>query len=279
MTIRFLKHELMEESKIRSMSEEIAEELQKQVEKEELARHISTARAEIEHNMEQPAAQAANGVGEMSFFAAVKKAAEPHIKKITKFGMKDIKAQGATLIGLLPLIGGGSAAMSAGKATYEAARLEGASKFRAGLIGFRTGSSELRAAQAAKFGHVLKGEKELYDAARLEGAGKIRASVMSRQGEALQFGKHLTMEKIMEAVDLTPDVPPLVSLTSGVAGLVLPGVGAIPGAWQMVANRLELIKESAGAGIDVGKVVLGKIDEKINGLKRPEVAQSAKAFV
>lgn len=86
------------------------------------------------------------------------------------------------------------------------------------------------------------------------------------------------VEKTLDFINPTPDVPHKVALASFGADLLVPGAGVIPSIWQFVDNKIksgQLYFETAGKGFEIVK---RHWDKKFNRLKEPDVAKAADVF-
>ncbi len=121
---------------------------------------------------------------------------------------------------------------------------------------------------------------ELVDAAILEGATASQAKALATganvvgKGEIVYPLTHLIgetgakkLDKVLKALDPHPDVDPRIVMAFGVAGTVVPGVGAVPAALELTMLNFKDIKNAASATKEVGSIIT----------KSPELA-SAKLF-
>lgn len=101
-------------------------------------------------------------------------------------------------------------------------------------------------------------------------------------GAKKQFGKDVlvgTGLHLMHKFDPFPDVPSALTTVAGLAEFVLPGANILPAVWQLVHNKAEWAKMYGGLALDMGKVVMKRMDGKFNEAKKPDVMAAAATFV
>lgn len=317
------------------MEEQVAE-MEKIAETDELRHEVSEARTHIEQEMRDPAQTTADAAGEVGLVKALWDTALSRKDKIKDLTFKDIKATGAALISVIPLVGEagtlaklGSAAAK-GKTAFNVSR---GSEVMSGMTSGRIANKEiLQKAMAVKarreFGQALRAVprnpvhlvsdplqsgKEAWDARQalkglektkvvVPGAGlsgdfisEVNRGVLKRlNAEKIvdaktaydvakkQFGKDTLISgalHLMHKVDPFPDVPPQLAMVAGLAEFVLPGANILPAVWQLGRNKIEWAKMYGGMALDMGKVVMNRLDGKLTTAKKPDMMAAAGAFV
>lgn len=314
--------------------EEQVSEMEKIAETDELKHEVAEARTHIEQDMRDPARATADAAGEVSLVKALWDTALSRKDKIKDLTFKDIKATGAALLSVVPLVGEagtlakiGSAAAK-GKTAFNVSR---GSEVMSGMTSGRIANPEiLQKAMAVKarreFVQALKAvprnpvhlvsdplqsAKEAWDArkgiqeigktadqvARLGEVGalggdssRIEATLAAKMVDAQktysvakkQLGKDTLISgalHLMHKVDPFPDVPPKLAMVAGLAEFVLPGANILPAVWQLGRNKIEWAKMYGGLALDMGKVVMKRLDGKLSAAKKPDVMAAAAAFV
>lgn len=113
-------------------------------------------------------------------------------------------------------------------------------------------------------------------------AGKLTEAQKAYGVAKKQFGKDTLISgalHVMHKIDPFPDVPPQLAMVAGLAEFVLPGANILPAVWQLGRNKFEWAKMYGGLAIDMGKVVMKRMDGKFNEAKKPDVMAAAGAFV
>lgn len=310
--------------------EEQVPEMEKIAEKDELNHEIAEARAQIEQAMRDPARATADAAGEVGLVKALWDTALSRKDKIKDLTFKDIKATGAALLSVVPLVGEagtlaklGSTA-EAGKTYMSVRKLDNAAR-KSGEFSWVVVDRALRKGtfvDALKnvprnpthlVSDPLKSGKETWDARKvLKGLEKTKVVVPGAQepqnfiaqanqvvlenikaGKIIdaktaygvakkQLGKNMLISgalHVMHKVDPFPDVPPQLVMVSGLAEFVLPGANILPAVWQLGRNKIEWAKMYGGMALDMGKVVMKRMDGKLNEAKKPDVTAAAGVFV
>ncbi|MFZ2206927.1 MAG: hypothetical protein WA061_06325 [Microgenomates group bacterium] len=149
--------------------------------------------------------------------------------------------------------------------------------------------------------------QELVDAAVLEGATASEAKALATGAKVLDGGKvayplsHLIgetgakkLDKALKALDPYPDLHPGVVAAFGAAGIVIPGVGAIPNGIEIAILNVKDMKNAAGAvkesvsiiskSPEVQQVkdftsgIIQGITNRINRAAGPQMGQARAAF-
>jgi hypothetical protein len=125
---------------------------------------------------------------------------------------------------------------------------------------------------------LLAGEKALT-------GGGVFPAIKDVTGEALRKGKENVPKFLLHNLhradsffDLDPDVPAQVRKWTSLASWIIPPVGAISGAWQLVHNGIEQVKTIYSLGKDTTQLIKNRLFTKIEEQKAPEVAAAAKEF-
>lgn len=111
-------------------------------------------------------------------------------------------------------------------------------------------------------------------------AMKVARSLAANK--TIEAGKNVGMvaaHTILHKLDPFPDVPPQLAMVAGLAEFVLPGSNILPAVWQLAHNKVEWAKMYGGLALDMGKVVMKRMDGKLNEAKKPDVMAAAGAFV
>ena len=306
----------------------------------ELAERISHAQAEILAQGQNPEAVVGRNIAEMGFMQALWETAKPHTKKLREINFKNLKAQGAALLSLIPVIGQGKAFLStvgvvkgyeAGAKAYKAekgwrkvkaigagfgrAMAENApelakagslfEKARAGsMVGYLEKEGALRAERiAASIAHGtyesskdaakalkagLSWNKEVAKKAVAEGLD-LAADAAGKTGVGRWAFKQIEKRKIPTMnilsnpekragigafLDLTPDVPGWLSLTTAVGEVVgIHGIDVIPAALQMGKNTVDYVKTYSALTNDVLNLAIDRVTGRGKG-----VAKAAQLF-
>lgn len=308
------------------MEEQVAE-MEKIAEQGELKHEVAEAKTHIEKDMLDPAKQTADAAGEVGLVKALWDTAASRSDKIKDLAFKDIKATGAALISVIPLVGEagtlaklGSAA-EAGKTYMKVRKLNNAAR-KSGEFSWlldnalskgkfvdalrnvprnpvhlvsdpiqsgkeawaaRKGIQEIgkTADQVARLGEVgaLGGDSSLIEATLDE---KMVDAQKTYSVAKKQLGKDTLVSgalHVMHKIDPFPDVPPQLAMVAGLAEFVLPGANILPAVWQLGRNKFEWAKMYGGLALDMGKVVMKRLDGKLNEAKKPDVMAAAGVFV
>lgn len=138
---------------------------------------------------------------------------------------------------------------------------------------------------------------ELYEAAMMETnnpllaaqkavtGGGVFPAIKDVAGEAYQKGKEKFPKFILHNLhradqffDLDPDVPLQVRKWTGLASWIIPPIGAISGAWQLVHNGIEQVKTTFELGKEATQLIKNRLSKKMDEQKAPEVVAAAKEF-
>lgn len=147
----------------------------------ELASKITDAQLEILPEGKNPEAVAVRNIEELGFFQALWETAKPHTKKLLEINFKNLKAQGALVLSLIPVLGEGKALLStvgikegfkAGKVAFQAEK--GLSKYKAIGVGLARAAAE-NAPSAAKAGSLFAKTAEGSQVLKLQAQGAVRA--------------------------------------------------------------------------------------------------------
>lgn len=135
--------------------------------------------------------------------------------------------------------------------------------------------------QVARLGEVgvLGGDPSRLEATLAEKMGDAEKAY---SGAKKQFGKDVligTGLHLMHKFDPFPDVPSALTTVAGLAEFVLPGANILPAVWQLAHNKIEWTKMYGGLALDMGKVVMKRMDGKFNEAKKPDVMAAAATFV
>lgn len=311
--------------------EEQVPEMEKIAETDELKHEVSEARTHIEQDMRDPARATADAAGEVGLVKALWDTALSRSDKIKDLVFKDVKATGAALLSVVPLVGEagtlarlGSAAQ-AGKVVsteWKAVNIAKASKLKDVEVlarqssrlakgklwqaikeiprnpvrlvsdpiqsgkeawAARKGIQEIgkTADQVARLGEVgaLGGDSSLIEATL---AAKMVDAQKTYSVAKKQLGKDTLVSgalHLMHKVDPFPDVPPQLAMVAGLAEFVLPGANILPAVWQLGRNKIEWAKMYGGMALDMGKVVMNRLDGKLTTAKKPDMMAAAGAFV
>lgn len=142
---------------------------------------------------------------------------------------------------------------------------------------------------AHPIGSATEAGKASYDFAK-----KAMTATTSAELKAMKAARGLAAQKGMEAgknvgmvaahsllhkIDPFPDVPPQLAMVAGLAEFVLPGANILPAVWQLGRNKFEWAKMYGGMALDMGKVVMKRLDGKLTTAKKPDMMAAAGAFV
>lgn len=100
--------------------------------------------------------------------------------------------------------------------------------------------------------------------------------------KTVEAGKNIgmvTAHSLLHKIDPFPDVPPQLAMVAGLAEFVLPGANLVPALWQLGRNKIEWAKMYGGMALDMGKVVMNRLDGKLTIAKKPDMMAAAGAFV
>lgn len=306
----------------------------------ELAERIDRARQEVAAQGQDPQAVAGRNIAEMGFMKALLETAKPHAKKLQEIQFKDMKAKGAALLSLIPVVGEGKAFLSTvgvakgfekGVQTFKAEK--GLWKIKAIGKGFGRAMAE-NAPEAAKAGSLFEKARAGSVVAREQAAAAVRAENIAKNialssyetardaqkalKGAEKWNKAVTKVAINESLDaaaaaagksgagkwafkefekrkltgmkilgnpekragiwhfldLTPDVPGWLSLTTAVGEMVgIHGIDVIPAVLQMGVNKVEQVKTYGRLTKDVWNLAV----TRLNG-KGKDVARATAAF-
>lgn len=149
--------------------------------------------------------------------------------------------------------------------------------------------------------------QELVDAAVLEGATASEAKALATGAKVLDGGKvayplsHLIgetgakkLDKVLKALDPYPDLHPGVVAAFGAAGIVIPGVGAIPNGIEVAILNVKDMKNAAGAIKESASIIskspevqqvkdftsgiIQGVTNRINRAAGPQMGQARAAF-
>lgn len=149
--------------------------------------------------------------------------------------------------------------------------------------------------------------QELVDAALLEGATASEAKALATGAKVLDGGKvvyplsHLIgetgakkLDKVLKALDPYPDLHPGVVAAFGAAGIVVPGVGAIPNGIEVAILNIKDIKNAAWAVKETTSIlsrspemqqvkdftagIIQGVTGRINRAAGPQMGQARAAF-
>lgn len=306
----------------------------------ELADRIRQAQTEILAQGQNPEAVVGRNIAEMGFLQALGETMKPHAKKLREINFKNLKAQGAAVLSLIPIIGEGKAFLStvgvvkgfeAGKTAFKAEK--GWRKVKAIGAGFGRAMAE-NAPKAAKAGSLFEkvkagsvvGKAEVESALRAE---RIAANIVHGTYEtakdaqkalkaAEKWNKGITKKAISEGLDaaaeaagktgigkwglkqlekskmpaikilsnpekragigafldLTPDVPVWLSLTTATGEMVgIHGIDVIPAVLQMGKNTIDTVVTYKKMTSDVLNLAIDRVTGRGKG-----VAKAAQLF-
>lgn len=110
--------------------------------------------------------------------------------------------------------------------------------------------------------------QDLVDAALLEGASPIQAKALATGAQVTSKGEvvypltHLIGEKaaakvatVLKAIDPFTDIDPRIVAACGVAGVFVPGVGAVPAGMEIAILNMKDMKNAAWAAKEVGSII------------------------
>lgn len=306
----------------------------------ELADRIDRARQEIAAQGQDPQAVAGRNIAEMGFMKALWETAKPHTKKLREIQFKQIKAQGAAVLSLIPIIGEGKAFLSTvgitkgfekGVQTFKAEK--GWRKIKAIGKGLGRAMAE-NAPEAAKAGSLFEKARAGSVVAREQAAAAVRAENIAKNiavssyetardaqkalKGAEKWNKAVTKVAINESLDaaaaaagktgvgkwafkefekrkltgmkivgnpekragiwhfldLTPDVPGWLSLTTAAGEMVgVHGIDVIPAVLQMGKNTIDQVSTYGKLTKDVWNLAVTRLSGK-----GKEVARATAAF-
>lgn len=190
----------------------------------ELSEKIAQARDAIVREGQNPEVVMGRNISEMGFFQAAWKTLEPHARKLGEIQFKQLKAQAALVLSLIPVIGQGKAFLStagvaegfkAGRAAFQAEK--GLSKYKAIGAAFTRAAAE----NAPAVGSRLAGVLERSPVVQANKAGALRAERIAQNiaagqyesvgaygkalGDAMRFNARETKIAVNQALDLAAE--------------------------------------------------------------------------
>lgn len=185
---------------------------------------------DVEKRLNEPTAEAVDAVGQLTTKQQLFEVAKKYGKQAAFNGLKKLENMGIAALQLLPVIGTASTDL------VEAAILEGATTSQA---------------------------KALATGASVTEKGAVVFPLTHLIGEA--GAKKL--DKVLHALDPHPDVDPRIVAAFGIAGVPVPGLGAVPAALEITMLNIKDMKNAGWAMKETASIIS----------KSPEV-QSIKDF-
>lgn len=301
--------------------EEQAAEMEKIAEIEALKHEVSEARAQIEHEMRDPAQQTTDAAGEVGLVKALWDTAQSRSGKFKELAFKDIKATAAAALSVIPILGDAGTAVNIGKAMTAGKNVAKVEKATWDLANFTTRArsvdSVVKKVQemgsrkdawktlgetlihiphnpvnrflAHPLGSSIEAGKASVDFGKkaLTASSNVELKAMKvarglAANKSIEAGKNIGMvaaHSLLHKIDPFPDVPPQLAMVAGLAELVLPGSNILPAVWQLGRDKIEWAKMYGGLALDMGKVVMKRLDGKLSAAKKPDVMAAAAAFV
>ncbi len=148
---------------------------------------------------------------------------------------------------------------------------------------------------------------DLVNAAVLEGATATQAKALAMganvvgKGEVVYPLTHLIgetgakkLDKVLKALDPHPDVDPRIVMAFGIAGIAVPGVGAVPAAVELTMLNIKDMKNAAWAAKEASSIitkspelaqvklfaenVVKNVGDRIHAMGKPQMIQARAAF-
>jgi len=206
----------------------------------------------------------ANEVVQLGFFARMAEVMHEDEKKyadeMNQRKFEKVKATGAMLFGLIPILGGGAEAVAGAEAAAAAAE----TAETAGAAG--TAAEAATATEAAAEAGAATAEATAQKAAaNPQNVETFRDRVTSKEFRD-RAGSFL------HELNPIPDVPPMVTEACAIGSMIFAPIALIPPMWQYTYSTYREARIDGLVGVDMGREVLKYAQERIQALGRPEVS-------